>query len=66
MGVRLRLHSTGTFTKTSQRFAYNTTTGTLRYDRDGSGSGFSASAVVVLSGHPALAAGLAGNLFFTS
>ncbi|MGC2411431.1 MAG: hypothetical protein WA459_01885 [Stellaceae bacterium] len=58
--------TTGAFTTTSQRFAYNTTTGTLRYDKDGSGASFSASTVVVLTGHPSLSAGSAGNLFFTS
>ncbi len=59
-------NSTGKFTKADQRFAYNTTNGTLSYDKDGSGASFSASAVVVLSGHPALAAGLTGQVFFTA
>ncbi|MGC2412054.1 MAG: hypothetical protein WA459_05075 [Stellaceae bacterium] len=59
-------NSTGSFTTTGQRFAYNTTNGTLRYDKDGSGGSFSAGTVVVLSGHPVLSAGSAGNLFFTS
>jgi Ca2+-binding RTX toxin-like protein len=57
-------NSTGKFTTTSQRFAYNTTTGALSYSADGSGS--AGSAVAVLAGHPALAAGLAGNMFFTA
>ena len=56
-------NSTGNFTTTSQRFAYNTTNGTLSYDRDGNGSSFSASSVTVLSGHPALAAGLGDRCF---
>jgi Ca2+-binding RTX toxin-like protein len=54
----------GTFTTTSQRFAYNTTTGALSYSASGSGS--AGSAVAVLAGHPALAAGGAGQVFFTS
>ncbi len=61
-------NSTGTFTTTGQRFAYNTTNGTLRYDKDGSGGSFGASTVVVvvLSGHPSLSAGASGKIFFTS
>ena len=57
-------NSTGSFTTTGQRFAYNTTTGALRYSANGSGS--ASSAVVVLSGHPSLSAGASGQLFFTS
>jgi Ca2+-binding RTX toxin-like protein len=53
----------GTFTSTGQRFAYNTTNGTLSYDADGSGTTSTASAVVVLTGHPSLSA---SSLFFTS
>ncbi|HEV2335404.1 MAG TPA: hypothetical protein VGS13_07900, partial [Stellaceae bacterium] len=57
-------NSTGSFTTTSQRFAYNKTTGALRYSADGSGS--ASSAVVVLSGHPSLSAGASGQMFFIS
>ncbi len=59
-------NSTGNFTTPGQRFAYNTTNGTLRYDKDGSGVSFSASTVVVLSGDPSLSAGSTGNIFFAS
>ncbi len=57
-------NATGTFTNTSQRFAYNTTTGVLSYSADGSGA--AGSKIVTLTGHPALSAGSGGNLFFTS
>jgi len=57
-------NSTGAFTNTGQRFAYNTTTGALSYSAHGSGS--AGSRVVVLAGHPTLAAGLAGHVFFTA
>ncbi len=57
-------NSTGSFTTTGQRFAYNKTTGALRYSHDGSGS--ASSAVVVLSGHPSLSAGASGQMFFIS
>ncbi|HEV2334514.1 MAG TPA: hypothetical protein VGS13_03345 [Stellaceae bacterium] len=57
-------NSTGAFTTTSQRFAYNTTTGALAYSATGSGS--AGSSIVVLTGHPGLNAGSSGNLFFTS
>ena len=57
-------NSTGTFTTTSQRFAYNKTTGKLSYSAHGSGS--APSTVVTLTGHPSLSAGPTGNLFFTS
>ena len=59
-------NSGGTFTTTGQRFAYNTTTGNLRYDADGSGAGAAASSVAILADHAALAAGAAGQMFFTS
>ncbi len=58
-------NSTGAFTTTSQRFAYNTTTGVLSYAADGSGSS-SKAAVVTLTDHAGLSAGSTGNLFFTS
>ncbi|HEV2335891.1 MAG TPA: hypothetical protein VGS13_10370, partial [Stellaceae bacterium] len=57
-------NSSGAFTNTGQRFAYNTTTGALSYSANGSGS--AGSSVVVLAGHPTLAAGLAGHVFFTA
>jgi Ca2+-binding RTX toxin-like protein len=57
-------NSSGAFTNTGQRFAYNTTTGALSYSASGSGS--AGSAVVVLAGHPTLAAGLAGHVFYTA
>ncbi|HEV2334513.1 MAG TPA: hypothetical protein VGS13_03340, partial [Stellaceae bacterium] len=57
-------NSTGTFTTTAQRFAYNKTTGRLSYSAHGSGS--AATTVVTLTGHPSLSAGATGDLFFTS
>jgi hypothetical protein len=55
--------STGKFTTTSQRFAYDTTTGRLFYDARGSATPASRELVVTLGGHPHLAA---GDLFFVS
>jgi len=52
----------GTFTKTTQRFAYDTTAGALYYSANGSGS--TKSAVVTLSDHATLTAGTLGNLYF--
>ena len=54
---------TGAFTSVNQRFAYNMTTGALRYAAYGSGSG--SRSIVGLTGHPTLGAGLAGHVFFT-
>jgi Ca2+-binding RTX toxin-like protein len=55
---------TGAFTTTGQRFAYNTGTGVLSYDADGSGKNFAASTVATLTGHPTLSAGPTGDIFF--
>lgn len=57
---------TGAFTTAGQRFAYDTSTGVLSYDADGSGPLFAASTVATLTGHPSLSAGSTGNLFFVS
>lgn len=54
----------GAFTTAGHRFAYNTSTGTLSCDRDGSGTGFAASTVAALAGNPLLSAGSTGDLFF--
>ena len=59
-------NTTGTFTTTSQRFAYNTTGGGLFYDPDGSGTQFGKTAVALLSDHATLSAGATGNLFFVA
>lgn len=56
-------NSAGTFTNTTQRFAYDTSNGELFYDADGSGTGSSAHAVAMLTGHPTL---IASDLFFIS
>jgi len=59
-------NSTGTFTLPSQRFAYNTTTGNLRYDADGSGPLAATGFIATLSDHASLSAGASGNLFFVA
>ena len=59
-------NTTGTFTTTSQRFAYNTTGGGLFYDPDGSGTSFGKTAVALLTDHATLSAGATGNLFFVA
>ncbi|HEY1260379.1 MAG TPA: hypothetical protein VGF34_14120, partial [Stellaceae bacterium] len=57
---------TGAFTTARQRFAYDTGTGVLSYDADGSGTHSAASTVATLTGHPALGAGPAGDIFFVA
>ena len=54
-------NATGTFTSSSQRFAYETANGELFYSPHGSGSG--ASLVAQLSGDPSLTA---SHLFFVT
>ena len=53
-------NSTGSFTSTGQRFAYNTTTGQLVYDAQGSTPGSTQSLITTLfttgSAHPVLSA----------
>lgn len=56
----------GNFTSKKQRFADDTTTDTLYYDADGSGTKYGKSVVASLTDHAALSAGGSGNLFFTS
>ncbi len=54
--------SNGSFTTTAQRFAYNSTSGALSYDADGSGAGAS-RLIATLTTHPTLAT---TDLFFVA
>jgi hypothetical protein len=56
-------NSTGKFTTTSQRLAYDTANGQLFADANGSGGGASAHLVATLTNHPSIAA---AQLFFIS
>jgi Ca2+-binding RTX toxin-like protein len=56
-----KANAAGGFTSSAQRFAYNTTSGALYYDRDGSRTGSSRQLIATLSHHPTLAA---TDLFF--
>ena len=53
----------GTFAATTNRFAYDTSTGKLYYDAQGSASGSTSSLIAELTNKPHLTA---ANLFFTS
>ena len=53
--ARFKANSTGTATDTNDRVVYNTSTGSLYYDADGSGSG-AAQLIATFSGNPAVAA----------
>ncbi|HEU0156187.1 MAG TPA: hypothetical protein VFQ82_08960, partial [Stellaceae bacterium] len=49
-------NSTGRFTSTAQRFAYNTTTGALDHDSKGNTAGSAKELIATLTGHPTLTA----------
>ncbi len=51
----------GTFSNTTQRFAYNSSTGTLEFSADGSGS--TPGTIATLSSHPTV---VAGQLFYVT
>ena len=53
--ARFKANSTGTATDTNDRVVYNTSTGSLYYDADGSGSG-AAQLIATISGNPTIAA----------
>ncbi len=53
----------GTFDNAVERFAYNTTVGTLYYDAQGNTTGSSRELVATLTGHPTFTA---TNLFFAT
>jgi hypothetical protein len=55
--------TTGTFISTSQRFAYNQSTGNLYYDSQGNKTGSTVQLVAHLTNDPKLTA---ANLFFIS
>ena len=50
------LFTTGSFTSSTQRFAYSASTGRLYYDAAGAGAGSSPQLIATLTGHPALTA----------
>ena len=54
--ARFKANATGTATDTSDRVVYNTSTGQLYYDADGSGGG-AAQLIATFSGNPLVAAG---------
>ena len=56
-------NSTGAFTNTTERFAYNTGNGQLLYSADGNASGSTPQLVATLTNHPGLAA---SQLFFVT
>jgi len=56
-------HTDGTFATPDNRFAYNSATGMLYYDAQGSTPGSTSFAIADLTNHPHLSA---ANLFFTS
>ena len=57
-------NTTGAFSTTAQRFAYNTTNGQLLYDSQGSTSGSTTHLVATLTNHPNITA--ASQLFFVT
>jgi Ca2+-binding RTX toxin-like protein len=56
-----KANATGAFTTAAQRFAYNTASGALYFDHDGSGGASPRQLITSLTGHPTLAA---TDLFF--
>jgi hypothetical protein len=65
-GSALKHLDAGVFVANSTGRFTNTTTGMLFYDPDGSGTGFSKSALAALIDHASLSAGSVGNVFFVA